>query len=164
MVVSDGVSVKTAPAAPHSFSRSAETWRIRSLSAWNYMPTNTQGTEKKKIMSSFRDSVLSFLLSPGHQCKGIHVSIPGSSTGQLLHRPSSLLCRHLRGRRTALSPEKINFKLWSNIQSTIRMNVTNLRFMTCIFFYVEQIDKKITYAFVFLFKHLVVSEFKPLIC
>lgn len=46
-----------------------------------------------------------FLLSPGHQCKGIHVSIPGSSTGHRRHKPLGLMDWHLQEKHEVLLPE-----------------------------------------------------------
>lgn len=48
--------------------------------------------DKTTVNIYFREQAhTNFLLSPGHQCKGIQVSIPGSSTGQRCHKPVSLL-------------------------------------------------------------------------
>lgn len=48
---------------------------------------------------------LNDLLSPGHQCKGIRVSVPGSSAGHWHHKPVSLLDWHLPKRINVLPPE-----------------------------------------------------------
>lgn len=128
VVVSDGVPVQTTPAAPHSFSRTAETCRRKVGQLSLHRITIKKNNPPK--------AALNCLLSPCHQFEGIHSLIPGSSTGKQHHKPVCLLDACLQEKIPEFLPETINSlsfiineydRQWRQNQKIYKQPVKSLR-------------------------------------